>query len=227
MLAPKIKNINLYFFCLLSFFLFIISIYQTQYFHWTAILDQDIIIVYNSLLISSGIEQEYRDHPGYITFLIYGLLIKFFSLFNSDLLSNVNDLSKSINPNKDLQSLFHFCRNINVIVNISLIFFLYKVLIKITLNQKLAILGCCILLVSSWYTESLFYLRNENLSIIFFLISFIFQIKFFEKRKFIFVILSGLFFGIAMLTKIQIIFLFFFQLILIFIKINQEIKKKV
>lgn len=226
MLAPKIKNINLYFFCLLSFFLFIISIYQTQYFHWTAILDQDIIIVYNSLLISSGIEQEYRDHPGYITFLIYGLLIKFFSLFNSDLLSNVNDLSKSINPNKDLQSLFHFCRNINVIVNISLIFFLYKVLIKITLNQKLAILGCCILLVSSWYTESLFYLRNENLSIIFFLISFIFQIKFFEKRKFIFVILSGLFFGIAMLTKIQIIFLFFFQLILIFIKINQEIKKK-
>ena len=36
--------------------------------HWTAMLDQDIKIIYNSLLVSSGFEQEYRDHPAYTTF---------------------------------------------------------------------------------------------------------------------------------------------------------------
>ena len=191
--ASKTKNLYLYFLLLLSFSLFTINIYQSQYFHWTAILDQDIMIVYNSLLISSGIEQEYRDHPGYITFVIYGLLIKIFSVINSDIVSNVNDLTNSTNPNKDLQSLFYFCRNINVIINVSLIFFLNKSLIKIKISQISAILSCCILIVSGWYTESLFYLRNENLSIIFFLISFIFQVKFFEKHKFIFIIFSGFF----------------------------------
>ena len=191
--ASKTKNLYLYFLLLLSFSLFTINIYQSQYFHWTAILDQDIMIVYNSLLISSGIEQEYRDHPGYITFVIYGLLIKIFSLINSDIVSNVNNLINSTNPNKDLQSLFYFCRNINVIINVSLIFFLNKSLIKIKISQISAILSCCILIVSGWYTESLFYLRSENLSIIFFLISFIFQVKFFEKHKFIFIIFSGFF----------------------------------
>ena len=123
MLALKTKHLSLYFFLLLSLLLFTINIYQSQFFHWSAILDQDIMIIYNSLLISSGIEQEYRDHPGYTTFLIYGLLIKIFSLINSDVVSNVNDLTNSIDPDQDLQNLFYFCRNINVIINISLVFF--------------------------------------------------------------------------------------------------------
>ena len=35
----------------------------------TVMLDQDIKMIYNSLLISSGFEQAYRDHPAYTTFL--------------------------------------------------------------------------------------------------------------------------------------------------------------
>ena len=211
MTLPKSKHLYLYFFLLLSLLFFIINIYQSQYFHWTAALDQDIMIIYNSLLISSGFEQEYRDHPAYTTFVIYAFLIKIFSLINPDILSNINNLTNSVNPDRDLQILFYFCRNVNVIINISLVFFLYKLLLKIKLSQISAILSCCILIVSGWYTESFFYLRNENLAIIFFLISTIFQIKFFEERKFVFIIFSGFFFGIAMLAKIQIIFLFFFS----------------
>ncbi len=225
MTLPKSKHLYLYFFLLLSLLFFIINIYQSQYFHWTAALDQDIMIIYNSLLISSGFEQEYRDHPAYTTFVIYAFLIKIFSLINPDILSNINNLTNSVNPDRDLQILFYFCRNVNVIINISLVFFLYKLLLKIKLSQISAILSCCILIVSGWYTESFFYLRNENLAIIFFLISTIFQIKFFEERKFVFIIFSGFFFGIAMLAKIQIIFLFFFQIILNLIKFDEYIKK--
>ena len=223
MLVPKKKH--LYLLLLLPLLIFLlISIYQLQFFHWSAILDQDITIIYNSLLISSGIEQEYRDHPGYTTFVIYGFFIKAFSIINPNIINNINDLINSKNPNEDIQNLYFFCRIINVFINYFLIFILYKSLIKIKLSKKSAILSCGILIVSGWFTESFFYLRNENLSIIFFLASLIFQIKFFESRNSIFILLSGFIFGIAMLTKIQIVFLFFFQILFILIKINFDIK---
>ena len=103
---PFIKINKLIIFLFFSFLLFFTSINQSQYFHWSTILDQDIMIIYNSLLISSGIEQEYRDHPGYSTFLIYGVLLKFFSFINLGPISNIDELINSINPEKDLQNLF-------------------------------------------------------------------------------------------------------------------------
>ena len=119
----KKKSYKLSILLILSVFLFSISIYQTQYFHWSAILDQDIVLIYNSLLISSGVEQEYRDHPAYTTFLIHGLLLKFFSFINLGPISNINDLIASTDPNTELQKLFFFCRNVNVAINIFLVFF--------------------------------------------------------------------------------------------------------
>ena len=188
------KNfLKIFFLSILSLILFSASILQAKYFHWSAILDQDIVIIYNSLLISSGIEQEYRDHPAYTTFFIYGLLIKFFSFFNSGLVSNINDLINSSNPNEILQKLFLFCRNINVIINILLVFFLYTSLRKLRCDKINSILCCCILIVSGWYTESTFVLRNENLSIIFFLLSFIFLIKFLENNNNFSIIIGGFF----------------------------------
>ena len=221
----KKKSYKLSILLILSVFLFSISIYQTQYFHWSAILDQDIVLIYNSLLISSGVEQEYRDHPAYTTFLIHGLLLKFFSFINLGPISNINDLIASTDPNTELQKLFFFCRNVNVAINIFLVFFLYKLLIKLKCDELSAFLGCCILIVSGWFVESTFLIRSENLSIIFFLISSIYQIKFYEARRALFIIFSGFFFGVAMLTKIQIIFLFIFPIFINLIYLNQYIKK--
>ena len=116
MLVPKTKHLNLLLLLTLLIFL-LTSIYQLQFFHWSAILDQDITIIYNSLLISSGIEQEYRDHPGYTTFVIYGFFIKAFSIINPNIISNINDLINSKNPNEDIQNLYFFCRIINVFIN--------------------------------------------------------------------------------------------------------------
>ncbi len=210
MLVPKTKH--LYLFLLLPLLIFLlISIYQSHFFHWSAVLDQDIMIIYNSLLISSGIEQEYRDHPGYTTFVIYGFFIKAFSIINPNIISNINDLINSKDPNEDIQNLYFFCRIINVFINYFLIFFLYKTLIKIKLSEKLAILSCGILIVSGWFTESFFYLRNENLSIIFFLVSLIFQIKFFESRNAIYILLSK----ITKFTKNNDLFLLLIYIVVI------------
>ncbi len=222
----QFKNLQIFFLIILSILLFSISIHQTQYFHWSAALDQDIVVMYNSLLISSGIEQEYRDHPAYTTFFIHGLVIKIFSFFNLGPISHINDLINSNNPDEELQKLFLFCRNINIAINISLVLLLYKSIISLKCSEISALLGTSILVVSGWFTESLFYLRSENLSIIFFLFSLICLVNFFQNTNLFNIILGGFFFGVAMLTKIQIIFLFVFFLMIYFYKINEKIYKK-
>ena len=64
------KNYTPIFFIILFIYFFGLNVYQMHNQHWTAMLDQDIKMIYNSLLISSGFEQAYRDHPAYTTFLI-------------------------------------------------------------------------------------------------------------------------------------------------------------
>ena len=75
------KNFITIFFIVLFLYFFSLNIFQMHNQHWTAMLDQDIIMIYNSLLISSGIEQSYRDHPAYTTFLILGGIFKICSMF--------------------------------------------------------------------------------------------------------------------------------------------------
>ena len=71
----KIILIFLLGYCLL------LNLFQLSQQHWSSILDQDSVVIYNSLLLSSGYEQEYRGHPGFTTFFIIGIIFKFFSIF--------------------------------------------------------------------------------------------------------------------------------------------------
>ena len=92
------------FFLLIFLVLFLFSFYQFYDQHWTSILDQDPIIIYNSLLLASGFEQEYRDHPAYTTFLILGGIFKFLSLFLSKFtlfeILNSNSIDQDFFQNK-------------------------------------------------------------------------------------------------------------------------------
>ena len=65
---------------LFTYFL-ILNLFQLSQQHWSSMLDQDIKMMYNSLLISSGIEQEYRDHPAYTTFFYSEVFLKFVLYF--------------------------------------------------------------------------------------------------------------------------------------------------
>ena len=75
------KDNSKIFIFLLFFYLLLLNLFQLSEQHWSSMLDQDIKMMYNSLLISSGIEQEYRDHPAYTTFLLLGGIFKFLSIF--------------------------------------------------------------------------------------------------------------------------------------------------
>ena len=200
------KNSAKIFLSILFLYFFSLNIYQMHDQHWTAMLDQDIKIIYNSLLISSGFEQEYRDHPAYTTFMILGSIFKICSIFFDNF--TINETLGSTSIDKEFQKLFYIARIINSFYVFLIVFLTYKILIELKISQSLSILTTSLALFFLPFYELLFLLRSEIVSVLMFLFSFYFFIKFLNNHKIFYIILTGLFFCLAMLAKIQVIFLY-------------------
>ena len=208
------NKIQIYTIVLLLILFFFINLYQISTQHWSGHVDPDVYIIYNSLLISSGFEQQGRDHPAFTTFLIHGGIFKFLSFFQDKYSSNIDIILNSENINESFQFYFITSRIINYFINISLIFVFYKFLNLINTNKKINFFICVIFIFSQWYSMSFFSLRSEILSLFFFTISMIFILS--KQRDIILnYFISGIFLALAMLTKIQIIFFIAYPLLLI------------
>ena len=206
------KTINIIYFLL--FFTFVgLHFYQMFSQHWSGVLDQDLIIIYNSLLLNSGIEQEYRDHPAFTTFLINSLIYKLILLFlNAP--SEIGSIFNSNNIDETFQLYFNISRTVNFFFNLLLIFIFSKILKKLNVKRDFRFLICLIFILSTGYISTLFVLRSENLSLLF--LCFSINIILSNKRNpIINFFISGIFFAFAMLAKIQIIFLALYLIYLI------------
>ena len=212
------KNFIPIFFIVLFLYFFSLNIFQMHNQHWTAMLDQDIIMIYNSLLISSGIEQSYRDHPAYTTFLILGGIFKICSIFFDNF--TLQEVLSSNVIDEEFQKLFYISRIVNNFFIFLIIIFIYKVLQEFNISQSIALLAISFSVFFMSFYELLFLIRSEVVSILMFLISFYFLIRFFKTNNIFHILLTGLFFGFSMLAKIQIIFLFLTTLIALPFLIN-------
>tara|TARA_B100000963_G_scaffold45441_1_gene33886 strand:- start:888 stop:2633 length:1746 start_codon:yes stop_codon:yes gene_type:complete len=212
------KNFELIFFSILFLYFSSLNIYQMHDQHWTAMLDQDIKIIYNSLLVSSGYEQEYRHHPAYTTFLILGGIFKVCSLFFDNF--TLQEVLSSNMIDQEFQKLFYIGRIVNSIYIFLIIFFIYKVLREFKISRSIALFAISFSVFFMSFYELLFLIRSEVVSILMFLISFYFLIKFFKTNNIFHILLTGLFFGFSMLAKIQIVFLFLTTLIALPFLIN-------
>ena len=196
----KIFIVSLFFY-LLSF-----NIYQFSEQHWSSMLDIDIVMIYNSLLISSGIEQEFRDHPAYTTFLILGGIFKFLSLFFQNFV--IEEVLNSENIDKNLQTLFIIGRILNGFYIFFLSYILFKILNELNIKKNISIIIISSIIFFQDTYELLFLIRSEALSILLVLISFYYLLKFIKKKNIEYPIISGFFFCLSMLAKIYVIFLF-------------------
>ena len=131
------KNFITIFFIILFLYFFSLNIYQMHDQHWSAILDQDIRIIYNSLLISSGFEQIYRDHPAYTTFLLLGGIYKFFSVLFDNFTIQEILISKSIDEN--LQTLFIIARILNSIYFFLVALILFAILRELSIKKNICV----------------------------------------------------------------------------------------
>ena len=212
------KNFIPIFFILLFLYFFSLNIFQMHNQHWTAMLDQDIKMIYNSLLISSGYEQAYRDHPAYTTFLILGGIFKICSIFFDNF--TLQEVLSSNVIDEEFQKLFYISRIVNNLFIFLIIIFIYKVLQEFNISRSIALLAISFSVFFMSFYELLFLIRSEVVSILMFLISFYFLIRFFKTNNIFHILLTGLFFGFSMLAKIQVIFLFLTTLIALPFLIN-------
>lgn len=214
----QIRNIYLILFILLTTLFY----YQLLNQHWSSVLDQDLTILYNSLLLTSGIEQEYIDHPAFTTFLINSLIFKIFNFF-FDYSNNIDFILNSKNTNEILQIYFYISRSLNFFLNIFLVFLFSKILKSLKINYIQRFIFCIIFVFSIGFIISIFLLRSENISLLFLFLSIYTILKNTNNLYYKFFV-SGIFFCFAMLAKMQIIFLYIF---LIFLIPNVSIKKAV
>mgnify|MGYP005666519485 FL=1 len=158
------------FFSILFVYFFSLNIYQMHNQHWTAMLDQDIKIIYNSLLVSSGFEQDYRDHPAYTTFLILGGIFKICSIFFDNLI--IQEVFKSDNIDKEFQKLFYIGRIINTIYIFWMTLFIFKILNELKISKLISFISVSLSIFFISFYELLFVLRSEIVAVLMFLVSF-------------------------------------------------------
>ncbi len=141
---------------ILIFFYFItLNLFQASNQHWSSITDQDMIIIFNSLLIYSDIDQNYTHHPAFTTFLILGGLFKILSIFFEGFtlieILNSNDIDQK------LQNLFSIARILNSIFIFSFIFLLFKILKDLNLRPIITIFTTLLILTFINIYELLFW----------------------------------------------------------------------
>jgi len=217
-----IENFGLY---LIFFFLLILNYFQVKTQSFGFIIDQDWTIIYNSLLITSNFEQEYFDHPAYTTFLLYGVCLKIINLF-LDLDLNVLNILDNKNPEENLQNIFFCLRIINSIIIFIIYFLLFKTLKLFKISGIYNIFILIFFLFFDSVYHLLFLLRSEALSVLFFLLSNFFLIKYLKnnlKKKYI--IFGSIFFTLSILAKTQAILLFL-GIPFIFIFLKQRFLKR-
>ena len=217
-------NHSYIFFFFVFFYIFLLNLTQVITQHWTAILDQDTVMIYNSLLVINGYNQEYIDHPGYTFLFFLGIIYKICSYFYSNNIFSLDEIIKSTQiHHHNFQILFYIARWVNSLVAFLIFIFYYKVSRILKINQKVIFLSIIIIITAISFFDLIFYIRNEGFSLLFFLISFFQILKFFEKKNYKYIFYSGFFFTFAMLAKIQIIILFIlpFLLIPVLIKIKK------
>ena len=132
-----LKDNSKIFIIFLFFYLLLLNLFQLSEQHWSSMLDQDIKMMYNSLFISSGIEQEYRDHPAYTTFLFLGGIFKFLSIFFNNF--TIQEIIKSENIDQNLQTLFIIGRILNSIYVFLVALILFNILKELNIKKNICI----------------------------------------------------------------------------------------
>ena len=167
--------------------------------HWSGVLDQDLTIIYNSLLLSSGIDQEYRDHPAFTTFLSHSFFYNIISIF-LNVPTDIDQILDASNLEDLLQIYFYISRFVNLIINLCLLFSLSKILKKLNIDKNIQNLLIIIYILSIGYLSSFFLIRSEVLSLLIFSISVNFILS--TNKNIIFnCLISGFFFSILYVSK--------------------------
>lgn len=203
----KFLNEALFLIFLILFYSSISFFYAQQHLesHWTALIDQEMVLAYNSLLFNSGIEQEFTDHSGYFTILASSLYFKILNYLN---IIEVYKFSQIYEYNLTQifeDSIYHlrFFSVYIVVITLITTTYLFDILFK---NKTYSFFLVIILFFLFGNLSVLSSTRTEQFSILFILLSLIGLFNLFEKNKIIYFIIFLFFIFCSIFNKSQVIY---------------------
>ncbi len=208
-------------FLLLSSILFS-NFFQISFQHWSAIIDNDIQYIFDTILVSSNIDQTMKDHPGFTNYFFFSIIVKSVNLFNHNLIYDLNEIISLKNPNSTIENIFITLRTVNSFFCYFFVIYFYKNLKCFEIKKNLRLLITSILVFSEFFLDALFRMNSDITACLFFLVSNYYLITYFKKNKNYRIFLSGFFLIFSLLSKILIVFNFFYSYLVFVYFMNKK-----
>ena len=133
--------------------------------------------------MASGIEQEWYDHPATSFLSLYSFFYKIYSIFDTSFIYKIGDIVGSDNPDQLLQKIFFVTRIFDCVNIILIVFFTHKVLNFFSINTFYRYFLISIVVLSITFFQNLSILNPEDWSVLFFMVSFYYFLKYFFQIK--------------------------------------------
>lgn len=152
--------------------------------HWSTYNRDDIVFVYGTLIYNEGLEQQHLDHPSLFTFIFTSLFYKIFYIFGFlDHYTLSGFISSEEDVNISLSKLFFVSKVTILLFSILTLFFLYKILLFLSLNKKNSFLLTCLFIFSTGFISSSNRLESGLISLFLILVSIYFFLKFANSKN--------------------------------------------
>jgi len=209
---------NIFYSIILLITILVFFVLGEQNRNWSQNADQELTLAYNALLINSGFNQEYLDHPGFFTIQLLALLIKIKFYLKISSIKDLSDLNSSSNlfaGFSDIVETAHFLAFFCTAILILAIFIYCSLKLKDGFSAFLIALA---LLSSNAVIIHYITLRTEMIAALLLLSSLLifFRSVNHEERNAVSLYFALVLFFFALLNKTQIIFycpLYFFWII--------------
>ena len=185
--------------------------YSTGYsLNWTYWADQELTLGYNGLLINSGLNQEYIDHPGFFSIQLIALLLKVGSYLGLSDVHNIDQINQAPSILDGMRYLVIAARHASLVTTIALLFGIYYVSNKIFKNSAIALLVTFLAFVNNGVFYHFTATRTESIAFLFLLLSIYYFIASYKNnsyKAYLLIQLSLVLFFCGALNKAQIIVL--------------------
>ena len=223
------KSIHKFWPYLLLFSLVALLFYTTGFHqNWPYWADQELTLGYNGLLMNSGFDQEYVDHPGFFSIQIIAIILKLSNLLKISDIKDITDLNNAPSILDAMGYLVYAARHLILITTFTLLAISYSIGWKIFQSQHLALLVALFI----FSTNGVFYhfslTRTEPIAFIFLILSVYFFVIYHNKKDQSlspYLLISMVFFFCGALNKAQILIFapFYFYWSFFFIKKNERV----
>ncbi|MBT8621931.1 hypothetical protein [Polynucleobacter paneuropaeus] len=200
--------------------------------NWSFWADQELTLGYNGLLINSGFNQEYIDHPGFFSIQLIAFLQKIANWLGLAHLQTIDGFNQSESLFDSMRYLVITARHAALVTTIALVSFTYYVSQKLTQNVRMSLLVACLVFVSNGVFYHFTATRTEAIAFAFLLLALYFFIESFKAISApapFRLLLALIFFFCGALNKAQILVLapFYFCWASYFINPDQNSKQAV